>query len=543
MEYLFTTPETNLLEFLKDLSIDNIRECCDKKIFNRAQEYYEDGLVKNISFNSTNEELSAVVSGNQNYSIKICKDHDEVMASCTCPYDDVCKHIVAVLLKVSDEGIDDVVDTQVADIQIDDYLKGLEKDQLIDLVKQFAPTRFFNEIGNKSVGASDAQKIFKGVEKAIKSAFTDDELLYSPSDFAGVIGGQASRLKGLEKQLKIEIGELILFVIDKVEEAFDDGYLYIDNYYDGDDYFEQPEEFEELVVGYVRSLSHAEKVDFLMKLDDRLTKTNYDAFDCLNQLSKDVFDDNELPKLKELVLSKMETLPENLIDNYYGRIRELLNNDEKEIILKFLAEKNPWRLIELAEFLHSIGKTAKAIARISNYLIDRNLRRGMVDLYCLYLDLLKAENLPVDEVAEDAITSNPNSEVLRKVISINPSKQKYYEDILEKKNSSDLLQYLQQEKRLTDALNLIKRDKSIWHDAVESFYSKHKMVFPDEAGVFFCSIIDKNLQFTGDNYYSEIENALSNISVINPKLSREIANDIRKNYNRRRNLIQLISKY
>jgi len=165
--------------------------------------------------------------------------------------------MIAVLLCIACDGISNIKTVDIplsSEIPVtgllQEHLKSLSKNELIDLVIKFAPGEFITRIKNKYTTHSEAIEVYHKVEKKIKDFFNYPELLYEPSDFEESLISELDKLSGLEHELVKEIGELILFIINNVENAFDEGYLYIDSYY-GDDYFES-EAFCNFVIRYIK---------------------------------------------------------------------------------------------------------------------------------------------------------------------------------------------------------------------------------------------------------------------------------------------------
>ena len=73
-------------------------------IFQRGEDYYEDGLVEELDETAPGT-WCAVVAGTMDYETEVCvKDGEIVSWDCDCPYDGyMCKHVVAVLLKLRNE--------------------------------------------------------------------------------------------------------------------------------------------------------------------------------------------------------------------------------------------------------------------------------------------------------------------------------------------------------------------------------------------------------------------------------------------------------
>lgn len=89
---------------------------------------------------------------------------------------------------------------------------------------------------------------------------------------------------------------------------------------------------------------------------------------------------------------------------------------------------------------------------------------------------------------------------------------------------------------------LINRNTTIWDSRVFDFFKKHKRKFPSEALKHFYEVINKNLQYTGENYYYTIADSLQQIKQINTGYAMELVSEIRLNYKRRSKLMSIIAK-
>jgi len=271
--YLFDLDNKSFLSFIDNLTGDAIKSNSDYVIYRRGREYYDKGLVKNVSFDSSGNTLSAIVTGGEKYSVRIFSENGEIKASCTCPYGDVCKHITAVLLFISEKGIEEKpefpgpkTDKGNKILLWKKYLDSLSREELAVLVDKYIPSQYRTEIINRNSGKPEAKAIFRKTRNKIENLFQDEELLFSPSEFEGALLNNLNKLKGFESHLKDEIGKLIIFIIEEVNSAFDSGYLYLEDY-QGDDFFESVE-FCDFVAGFVRQLEFIEKIEFLQDLDE-----------------------------------------------------------------------------------------------------------------------------------------------------------------------------------------------------------------------------------------------------------------------------------
>lgn len=540
MLQLFLSKQDNLPGFFKTISADDIQGCCESKVYHRGLEYFENGYVTDAFYNIDKTRLKTLVKGNAEYTVIVNLHNGEVGGSCTCPYGGACKHIIASLLFAIDGNseIDIIPDAKNPGIDINKYLQSLSKNDLIDLIKKFAPEQFWVGVKNTFSDSSSAQTTFRKVERNIQKIFNDTDYLYSPYDFDGALDKEIKKLSGLEKHLKSEVEGLLWYIIREVDNAFYEGYLY-DHYNDYN--YEPSEEFIGFVTNFVKKLNYEEKTAFLTKLDTVLKEQSYDTFESLQQLSETVFTENDLPALRDMLVTGYKKMSHNLIENYYERVRILLTEQEKEAILTEIQDNSSEWIIELAGLYDSQNQNIKAADTIKIWL-TKNDGYGEERVYMLYLDLLSKAGLNLSKAAKEAISQCSTCSMLQKIASQIRDGLSDYELILEQKAAGHFLDYLEISNRLPEAMELIKRSKNLWHARVFDFFKKHKKIFLSEAEKFFTDAINKNLEFTGDNYYHAIGDNIQQLKQINSSLAGEYLADIRLNYKRRRNLISILSK-
>ena len=81
-------------------------------ILSRGRSYV--GNVSKLKYDEDTETWTAQVVGSDVYDVEISTDEeDEFYAECDCPYDweENCKHIVAVALKIAEEGVEETKST------------------------------------------------------------------------------------------------------------------------------------------------------------------------------------------------------------------------------------------------------------------------------------------------------------------------------------------------------------------------------------------------------------------------------------------------
>ena len=82
---------------LKDLTWDDLQEWAGAAIVTRGERYQRSGQVHDLARTSRGG-LVAWVQGTHRYATTIESEGKALIAACTCPYGDICKHAVAVVL-------------------------------------------------------------------------------------------------------------------------------------------------------------------------------------------------------------------------------------------------------------------------------------------------------------------------------------------------------------------------------------------------------------------------------------------------------------
>jgi uncharacterized Zn finger protein len=90
--------KTKKIDFIKNLSWDDLREWAGSKIVSRGQSYQRSGQVKELALSSEGA-LVAWVQGTHQYATLVDVQEGELVSDCNCPYGGTCKHAVAVVLE------------------------------------------------------------------------------------------------------------------------------------------------------------------------------------------------------------------------------------------------------------------------------------------------------------------------------------------------------------------------------------------------------------------------------------------------------------
>lgn len=161
--------------------------------------------------------------------------------------------------------------------KIKNYLNSFTKEELINLVLKFAPQNFLDTIYMQFASQNEAEILFKRVAKDINTILSDEELLYDPSKFEDKLLKQLEKLRGLWDKLPLEIGSLILKIMQDIEEAFEEGYLYIDHYGEEDDYFES-EIVNDYIFHFASNLPENIKSSYIKDLRAVLEEFRFSTF-------------------------------------------------------------------------------------------------------------------------------------------------------------------------------------------------------------------------------------------------------------------------
>ena len=158
-----------------------------------------------------------------------------------------------------------------------DCLKKLSKNELINLVLRFASQSFIDNINGQFSTKKEALSIFYKSSQAIEGVLSDEELLYNPDGFEQELLKHLEKIKALWDKLPIQVGELIIRIIESVEQSFDNGYLYIENYGEKDDYFES-EDVNEYIYQFTKNLPKEMKFAYIEKLKKYFNNCGYSTF-------------------------------------------------------------------------------------------------------------------------------------------------------------------------------------------------------------------------------------------------------------------------
>ncbi len=229
----------------------------------------------------------------------------------------------------------------------------------------------------------------------------------------GALMLQLSTLKGLETQLSDGIGEMLLYIIRSIGNAFNEGYLYIDDY-SGDDYFES-EDFCEYVIAYVKQLPFEVKTNYIRELDQALNEMSYDTFSTIQESYHRFFSESERSDLKSFI-NREAGLTVTIVSRLYKFLEPELVPDAKEAMLRKISRTEADHFLSFCRQLSDQNRLQEIIDLIKDDSEGFNpLTDSRVSEICL--EAAFKLNLNFDSVCEEVAGHCP--ETISSMIRIN----------------------------------------------------------------------------------------------------------------------------
>ncbi len=531
--------EGGLKYFLSEYSYEEIQTYYSSKTFYKGLQYYEQERVRNLQFTGVNE-LTIDVVGSSIYTVTLKLQDQSLLDDCSCPIGGSCKHVVAALLYCV-ENIhlyfnNEVVSMKADAHQVEKYLNTLSKQQLIQLILKYAPESFKEYVTFSALEPDQSGKILKKISANIDSLFDDDELLYDPSSFEDSLVNHLKKMKGIWKKLPQECGDLIIKIIEKIDDLMDEGYLY-DSYHD--DIFEGGD-LSDIVRSYIYELPFDLKIIFLTNIENAISRMSYSILDSVLFEMEKLFSKEEQPLLKDYFLQQIKNGNLKNAEAYYKGLSNYLTPDEKEWILKTSYHLSEYLTMELVRLYIDKDNKKEAFKIIDSYLHQSKEIYNTAALYIQALNLGKDLGHPLGKLAEEALVKHASIPLLEVAIDHLPYKKAEFENILKEKSTSIFLDYLEKSKRIQEGARLAMTSKNLWDERKFNFFSKNSKNCPEEASTYFIKRIENELEYTGDSHYYIIADTLKALMKIDKLRAKAIAQDIRQEYKRRRNLMAAI---
>jgi uncharacterized Zn finger protein len=223
---------------------DAVRHLCTDAVYERGENYLEEGRIQRIS--RFDETITAVVSGSRDYDLTLDLSAREFDPQCSCPYDGpgICKHAVAVLLRLADDLPDDESE------RIDPVLEHADSDALRAFLREELTTdpalrdRFLARFGESTARSVDDLRA--KIDRRFEETNPDYGVVFDPIDF--------SELLDLAEEYRAqEEFQSAATVYRALVEGLDDNMNLVDGAYD---HFAQA--FQSALDGYVDCVANAE---------------------------------------------------------------------------------------------------------------------------------------------------------------------------------------------------------------------------------------------------------------------------------------------
>lgn len=165
-----------------DVSEDAVRDICTDAVFERGEKYLADGRIQEI--HRVGATVTAVVSGSHQYDVRVDLAADGLSPWCDCPYDGpgACKHVVAVLLRCTNDGPPDESD------QLDAALEAADTDDLRSFLREVLTTdptlrdRFFARFGESPTRSVD--ELRAAIDRQFEETNPEYHVVFEPIDFS-----------------------------------------------------------------------------------------------------------------------------------------------------------------------------------------------------------------------------------------------------------------------------------------------------------------------------------------------------------------------
>ena len=234
--------------------MNNWKSNFDDQVLQRGYEYYLEGAVDQII--KTNDGYQATIAGHHLYHVScVIEDGQLVSLKCDCPCHYPCKHVAALLYALDNNA--KVLDQSLQDKEIDDLLKTIPTDSLVDLLKEACLT---NYDFYQSLVIRYNQDLTGEQRQALKEElyylntceydyfYDDDSYIEYVDALAAFVKNKigklvdGNKLDFADEMLKEVIGEAIRYDVDEcdywVDELFDNIYEQLINLYEhGDETF------------------------------------------------------------------------------------------------------------------------------------------------------------------------------------------------------------------------------------------------------------------------------------------------------------------
>jgi len=513
---------TDFRDILLSFSTNTINELIDDpNIFARGNSYNKRDFVSHVIQTEENRVKAKVLgSSNNSYDVEIYRTGGSLHAECNCPYGDVCKHIVATLIHITQTKTLEVSMVLSHQDKVLEYLQTLSGAELIELVVEFAPDSFIKEIILNDAPVEELNIRINEIASSIKMDVNDEDLLYNPEQFQKNISEYMESLKPFVAKSCDEVFEIVFDLAEEIEDKLENGYLYIDHYYD-ESYFDF-DTFSLEIMELIGKITDGQKqVEIFLAFAELCSGSGYMSVN---------YDDLEISD-KQILLAYFND--ESSLQ-FYHFIEEFLSFEEREqFLLKHSADRVFGLLVNL--YLEH-NKKELAISYIEG-LIKEKFELAYIEQL---MEITEISNERLRGFVLQALDNGGYRDFEFVLKNINKIEERdEVEERLKDKNLDIFYRLLQQEGRVSEMFELLSR---LIHQQ-EKFFKKYKKAYPTEATDFFRAGIEENLKATGNEYYQEIADYLTHLKkLIEEEEFDMMVEQLKSEYKRRRNFLKILEK-
>jgi hypothetical protein len=438
---------------------------------------------------------------------------------------------------------------------LQEYLDGLSKSELVDLVKKYAPDSFKKAILIKNSSKNVQEAEFKRIAKKFLQVFDDEHLMYDIGGFEAETNRHLEKFRAFWQAIPDELLDVFLSFMQLVQNAFDEGQLYDDygdNAYGGEDMARYMAEFmavqnEEFIEAGVESI--------LMQFKNQ----NYSVFENFLNDFMEALPAEKLKNLIPLFLKKdfFKGVDAHTQTAVHEKLKPFLNTDEQVRILRSLSSYNDSFVVILADLYLKMGKINEAIE-----VLDQKIKKsdkdasgnvfvsghyfsfGSQPLEAIFKKRIEIEHtcqadVKLQKLTKEYVQKIPKADSLRFLLSY-LSDTSELESEVERRNVLEYCQFLESQNRLKQAQQLVEKRQELLTYQYK-FYGKHKKTFPEQAQSVFKAELDKELAFVDRSHYHKVAEILLHLKEIESKsdFAVQVA-QIKATYKRRSALMEIL---
>ena len=531
MQAILQTEQKSLKDFLNSFEIENIQYRFGA-LYERANDYYFEGKVKDIQLSNDNH-LKASVFGQRKYKVNLHFESGEIRCECSCPMGDgICKHTLATLIHTQLEEwcFEEIL--KQSEFNLNDYLQKLSKEELIELVLVNQSSDLIQKLQNKTLSQDDLKlkviKATKELEKLFDEIDWDTDIQWIDEKLVSIF----KIFDGGWTMIVEEVTNLFRLTLTKINEAIEEGQLY-DHY--SDETFSGTL-FSTMVIAFIKSISTKDKINVIQQLEG--LQSEYLAIWNESALISEFFTSIDKPYLKKALVET--SIPNEYITVIYSIVKNELNKDENEVLLKKYALNSQKLLLEYAELLEKKFLLKDVELLIQDYFDRFSISEIEEEVLKKWITIKNYLKESFKDKVNLLLTNFPNKENLQLAVTLITDCQIEFEKSVREKSFTEYILYLENGNRILEAENLISMNQTNWEDFNFQFYCRNSKDFPQKSTNYLINRIQKNLPSAGDSYYYEIAHTLKELFNFNPTKANELLAEIRITYKRRPNLMAIL---